>query len=171
MYLSGIYYCPHHVDGVIPELTIRCDCRKPRPGLLLRAAAELHLDLRCSWFVGDILDDIEAGNRAGCRTILVDLGTEQLPTAIRRCPTFVARDSCHALRMIQAIESLDAELELTYRPARWLHSIAAETEFTAVQPRAVQSQTTRSRSARSLPDCEGDNREEYAMEEDSCHIL
>src|SRR5690348_8254845 len=70
--LAGIYYCPHHPEGAVPELALRCDCRKPRPGMLLRAAAELHLDLANSWFVGDILDDVEAGNRAGCRTILVD---------------------------------------------------------------------------------------------------
>ncbi|HVU66992.1 MAG TPA: HAD family hydrolase, partial [Ktedonobacteraceae bacterium] len=69
--LSGIYHCPHHPEGIIPELATECECRKPRPGLLLRAARELHIDLATSWFVGDILDDVEAGNVAGCRTILV----------------------------------------------------------------------------------------------------
>lgn len=171
VYLSGIYYCPHHIDGVIPELAIRCHCRKPEPGMLLRAAAELNLDLHRSWFVGDILDDIEAGNRTGCRTILVDLGTEQLPTAIQRCPTFVARDSCHALRMIQVIESLDSELELTYCPTRWLHSIPAETGFTPVGPYGAQLQTVPPRDEAERLDSEGDNGGEYVMEEDSCHIL
>ncbi len=84
--LDAIYYCPHHPDGVSPELAIRCDCRKPQPGMLLRAAADLDLDLNDSWFVGDILDDIEAGNRAGCRTILVDLGTESFSEQQIRCP-------------------------------------------------------------------------------------
>ncbi|MHB8596833.1 MAG: D-glycero-alpha-D-manno-heptose-1,7-bisphosphate 7-phosphatase [Ktedonobacteraceae bacterium] len=63
VHIDGIYHCPHHPDGVIPELAIHCKCRKPQPGMLLQAAAEL--DLEHSWFVGDILDDVEAGNRAG----------------------------------------------------------------------------------------------------------
>lgn len=143
--LSGIYYCPHHVDGVVPELAISCDCRKPEPGMLLRAADEHDLDLQRCWLVGDILDDIEAGNRAGCRTILVDLGTEQLPTSMLRCPNFVARDSCHALRIIQTVESLGSALELTYRPAQWMDTIAAGAGLAPAQ---------------SCP-----------MEEDRCHIL
>jgi D-glycero-D-manno-heptose 1,7-bisphosphate phosphatase len=98
--LDGIYHCPHHPDGVRPELAIRCDCRKPQPGLLLRAADELHLDLAQSWFVGDILDDVEAGHRAGCRAILVDLGTETLPAADLRQPEVVASDTLHALDII-----------------------------------------------------------------------
>lgn len=117
--LDGIYYCPHHIDGVIPDLSIRCDCRKPQPGMLLRAAADLDLDLRRSWFVGDILDDVEAGNRAGCRTVLVDLGTEPLPQASERIPDYVARNTIHALRIIKARVGINSNADLTYRPARW----------------------------------------------------
>ncbi len=53
-----------------------CGCRKPAPGLLLRARDELGADLAASWMVGDILDDVEAGHRAGCRAVLVDRGHE-----------------------------------------------------------------------------------------------
>jgi D-glycero-D-manno-heptose 1,7-bisphosphate phosphatase len=74
--LEGFYFCPHHPDGVVDGYAVECDCRKPRPGLLLRAAKELDLDLGASWFIGDILDDIEAGNLAGCRSILLDVGHE-----------------------------------------------------------------------------------------------
>lgn len=118
--LDAIYFCPHHPDGAIPELAIRCDCRKPQPGMLLRAAADLDLDLRASWFVGDILDDIEAGNRAGCSTILVDLGTEQQPGCQVRRPTFVARTTLHALRIIRAVELHSSSIELSYRPPGWV---------------------------------------------------
>jgi len=76
--LSGFYYCPHHPEAVVPELGIACKCRKPLPGLLRQAAADHGLGLRRSWMVGDILDDVEAGNRAGCRTILIDNGHETL---------------------------------------------------------------------------------------------
>jgi D-glycero-D-manno-heptose 1,7-bisphosphate phosphatase len=107
--LDAIYYCPHHPDGIIPELAIRCNCRKPQPGMLLQAAIDLKLDLSCSWFIGDILDDIEAGNRAGCRTILVDLGTESIPEQQLRSPEFIAPDTRHALQIISAIESRTKE--------------------------------------------------------------
>ena len=74
--LLGFYYCPHLPEGVVPEYAVACGCRKPAPGLLERAAREHDLDLGDSWLVGDILDDVEAGRRAGCRTILLDVGHE-----------------------------------------------------------------------------------------------
>ena len=74
--LAGFYYCPHEEGSPIAAYAMKCDCRKPRPGLILRAAWEHELDLRRSWMVGDILDDVEAGRRAGCRTVLVDNGNE-----------------------------------------------------------------------------------------------
>jgi histidinol-phosphate phosphatase family protein len=76
--LDGFYWCPHHPQGDVPELSVVCDCRKPAAGLLLRAAAELGINLETSWLIGDILDDVEAGRRAGCRTILLDNGHETL---------------------------------------------------------------------------------------------
>jgi D-glycero-D-manno-heptose 1,7-bisphosphate phosphatase len=117
--LDAIYYCPHHPDGVIPELARRCQCRKPAPGMLLAAAADLDIDLARSWLVGDILDDVEAGHRAGCRSILVDLGTESLPTQHIRCPDFIARNTAHALRIIGTVENLGLAANLAYRPQTW----------------------------------------------------
>jgi D-glycero-D-manno-heptose 1,7-bisphosphate phosphatase len=69
--LDGEYYCLHHPDGLVRELTLSCECRKPKPGLLLKAAKEKDIDLHESYFVGDGLIDVEAGRRAGCKTILV----------------------------------------------------------------------------------------------------
>ncbi|MDR6804514.1 D,D-heptose 1,7-bisphosphate phosphatase [Dyadobacter sp. BE34] len=70
--LSGFYYCPH-----LPASAEHgCECRKPGPGLLIQAAADLHIDLPHSWMIGDILHDVEAGNRAGCHTVLIDNGNE-----------------------------------------------------------------------------------------------
>lgn len=74
--LSGFYYCPHHPDGIVPGYNIQCDCRKPEPGMLIKAAEELGIDLNRSWMIGDILNDVEAGNRAGCKTVLIDNGNE-----------------------------------------------------------------------------------------------
>jgi D-glycero-D-manno-heptose 1,7-bisphosphate phosphatase len=119
VFLDAIYHCPHHPDGVIPELSIRCECRKPQPGMILQAAADLGLDLRRSWLVGDILDDVEAGNRANCRTILVDLGTEQPPRRRARTPAYIARNTIHALRIIRAVEMPGLETDLGYCPETW----------------------------------------------------
>lgn len=74
--LAAFVYCPHHLEGAVAEYAIACDCRKPAPGMLLRAAREHGIDPARSWLVGDILDDVEAGRRAGCRTILIDNGNE-----------------------------------------------------------------------------------------------
>jgi histidinol-phosphate phosphatase family protein len=74
--IEGVYWCPHHPQGIVAEFTRVCECRKPAPGMLLRAAREHRLDLSRSWFIGDILDDVEAGRRAGCRSVLIDNGNE-----------------------------------------------------------------------------------------------
>ena len=70
--IDGWYHCPHHPD--YPADDAQCDCRKPLPGLLQRAAQELAIDLASSWMVGDKLADITAGVAAGCQTILVRTG-------------------------------------------------------------------------------------------------
>src|SRR4051794_10145376 len=62
--LDGFYYCPHHPEGVVPEYALACACRKPEPGMILDSAREHGIEPGQSWFVGDILDDVEAGRRA-----------------------------------------------------------------------------------------------------------
>ena len=77
-YLDAIYFCPHHphkgYEGERRELKIECDCRKPNPGMLLKATQNFNIDLSQSWMIGDGENDIKAGQRAGCRTALI--GTE-----------------------------------------------------------------------------------------------
>jgi D-glycero-D-manno-heptose 1,7-bisphosphate phosphatase len=93
--------------------------------MLLRAAADLRLDLTRSWLVGDILDDVEAGNRAGCRTILVDLGTERPPSEAIREPDFVARDTRRALQIVCAAEGVTASNTLDFQlsaATAWPHA-------------------------------------------------
>ncbi|MGB3296549.1 MAG: HAD family hydrolase [Phormidesmis sp.] len=74
--LTGFYYCPHHPQGTVARYATACECRKPEPGLLLKAAADHAVDLSRSWMIGDILNDVEAGHRAGCRSVLIDNGNE-----------------------------------------------------------------------------------------------
>ncbi len=74
-YLDGIYFCPHHPDkgfeGEVPELKIKCDCRKPNIGLVKQAAEDLNIDISGSWFVGDSETDVKTGRNAGCKTALI----------------------------------------------------------------------------------------------------
>jgi D-glycero-D-manno-heptose 1,7-bisphosphate phosphatase len=67
-------FCPHHPEALNPEYRLACDCRKPRPGMLLSAARELGVELESSWMIGDRTTDLEAGVAAGCRTVLVRTG-------------------------------------------------------------------------------------------------
>jgi D-glycero-D-manno-heptose 1,7-bisphosphate phosphatase len=91
--LAAFCWCPHHPRGIVAAYTRRCACRKPAPGLLLAAARAWQLDLTGSWMIGDILDDIEAGQRAGCRTVLIDNGGEtQWRRGLKREPDMVADD-------------------------------------------------------------------------------
>jgi D,D-heptose 1,7-bisphosphate phosphatase len=75
--LDGIYYCPYHPEGTVEAYAIDSDLRKPKPGMLLKAAADLDIDLSASWMVGDSARDVEAGQRAGCRTVRLRATAEQ----------------------------------------------------------------------------------------------
>jgi D,D-heptose 1,7-bisphosphate phosphatase len=99
--LDAFYYCPHHPNAAIERYRQVCECRKPAPGLVLRAASEHRIDLARSWFIGDILTDVEAGRRAGCRTALIDNGNETLwHFSPDRMPDVFAADLADAATMI-----------------------------------------------------------------------
>jgi D-glycero-D-manno-heptose 1,7-bisphosphate phosphatase len=101
--LFGFYYCPHHPDAERLAYRINCDCRKPKPGMLFHAAYVHHIDLQQSWMVGDILSDSEAGNRAGCRTILIEKAYDPIPEAtISNRPDFQVTDWLTASQVIIA---------------------------------------------------------------------
>jgi D-glycero-D-manno-heptose 1,7-bisphosphate phosphatase len=101
--LAGWYWCPHFPDGAVSQYAVTCECRKPAPGLLVTAARDLAIDLELSWLIGDILDDVEAGNRAGCRTVLLDVGSEtEWRSGPHRTPHHQARTLLAAARHIAA---------------------------------------------------------------------
>lgn len=102
--LAGTYTCGHEPG---PDGRPACLCRKPSPGLLKQAAVSLHLDLSRSWMVGDILDDIEAGHRAGCRSVLVDVGNETVwHRSVMRTPDVHCHDLLEAARRIASASCL-----------------------------------------------------------------
>jgi D,D-heptose 1,7-bisphosphate phosphatase len=82
--LDGEYFCLHHPDALVAKYRLDCDCRKPKPGLLIRAAKENSVDLSESYFVGDALPDVKAGRAAGCKTILLGHMTAFLAKMMER---------------------------------------------------------------------------------------
>jgi histidinol-phosphate phosphatase family protein len=108
--LAGFYTCPH---APAPGPALACLCRKPAPGMLRQAALAQHLDLKRSWMVGDILDDVEAGRRAGCRSVLLDVGNETVwRMSPLREPDHRAADLLDAARHIVASDAAALEESL-----------------------------------------------------------
>jgi D-glycero-D-manno-heptose 1,7-bisphosphate phosphatase len=94
--LDGVYYCPHHPEGTVSGYAMECDCRKPRPGLLERAASEHGLDLSECVMIGDSARDVEAGRAAGTATVLVRSGHDRESASADH----VAEDLAAAVRWV-----------------------------------------------------------------------
>jgi D-glycero-D-manno-heptose 1,7-bisphosphate phosphatase len=101
------YYCLHHPNALIPEYRIDCDCRKPKPGMLLRAAEEHGIDLGASYFVGDSIVDVKAGKRAGSRTVLAG----HLTTLLSRLMEEEDATPDYAVPSLKEVPRLLADLE------------------------------------------------------------
>ena len=92
-HIDAIYYCPHHPEADVKKYRSDCDCRKPRPGMLIEGGKKYNLDFKHSFLVGDKWSDIEAGRSVGCKTILVQTGHGLLEYESKKCPVdYVAAD-------------------------------------------------------------------------------
>jgi len=101
--IDSFYYCPHYVPGVVKEYSVKCTCRKPQPGLLLKAAEDYDINLKLSWMIGDILNDVEAGHHAGCKTILINNGNEtEWVMSPERTPGYIVNNFKEAAEIILA---------------------------------------------------------------------
>lgn len=112
-YVDALYFCPHHpdkgFDGERPELKFVCECRKPAPGMVDRAAAELNIDLAASWCIGDMTTDIELARRSGMRSILVETGFGGADGKFEVTPTHIApslREAVAHILLEEASEGL-----------------------------------------------------------------
>lgn len=107
--LDASYYCPHHpekgFEGERSELKIDCECRKPEPGLLLRAQRDFHINLQESYMIGDQTADMVAGERAGCKTVLVKTGYAGRDGKYEMQPDITARTLLEAVEMITLPET------------------------------------------------------------------
>ncbi|MGH6647932.1 D-glycero-alpha-D-manno-heptose-1,7-bisphosphate 7-phosphatase [Aquabacterium sp.] len=124
--IQDVYLCPHAPPT--NKLEPGCLCRKPAPGMLRQAASAHHIDLPSSWMIGDILDDVEAGHRAGCRSVLMDVGNE---TEWRMSPL---REPCiKAKTLLEAAEAILAAEPVT-PPGEAEDSIGKSVVFKTVPP-------------------------------------
>jgi len=102
--LDAIYYCLHHPEAALPAYRIRCECRKPRPGMLLDAARDLNIDLSQSYMIGDGLTDIQAGRAAGTHTIFIGQAKPYVIEEFEKHnvqPDFLVPDLASAVGLIQ----------------------------------------------------------------------
>ena len=130
-YLDAIYYCPYHPEGTVEGYAIDSGLRKPRPGMLLKAAGEMDLELAGSWMVGDSPRDIEAGQRAGCRTIRVRtrqaLPKQQTDQEDEGAQAdFTVRNLAEAAKIILRGDEHPAEPSQTAQPAQPVRDSSAE---------------------------------------------
>ncbi len=138
-FLDGIYYCPYHPEGAVAKYRKESEFRKPNPGMLLKAAEEMDLDLGQSWCVGNSISDMEAGLRAGCKTILIDLPShqQQLEPGQPR-PNYKAVNIKEVVNIIKKHLRSSAEVEVQTHPAPMVQTEpvrqAAEQIPEAVEP-------------------------------------
>lgn len=129
-------YCPHHPEGPVEEFKQVCECRKPKPGMILDAAEKMALDVTRSWVIGDAPRDIQAGRAAGCRTILLQTpGVPQSPAAAEKLttpPDYMATSLSAAMDFIQqhaeARPSTETPATAVATPRIPVHSAPVTTE-------------------------------------------
>jgi len=138
-FLDRIYYCPYHPDGVVAKYRKESDCRKPNPGMLLRASEEMDIDLGQSWCVGNSISDMKAGSRAGCKTILIDLPShqQQLEPGQPR-PDYKAVNIKETVNIIKKHHRSSAEVEVQTHSATTAQTEPAS-EVTEQIPETVES--------------------------------
>ncbi len=100
--IDGFYYCPHHPTEGVGPYRQTCSCRKPEPGLLLKAAADLGIDLGRSYMIGDMPKDVEAGQRAGAKGILVRTGYGKAVDMELTRPDYIGPDILGAVKWLMA---------------------------------------------------------------------
>ena len=99
--VERIYFCPHHIDGIVEKYKRECNCRKPNPGMIEQAVKELDIDINNSFMIGNKSSDIEAGRRAGCRTIVVGGGiNHREPEVLSQSADYIATDLFEAVKWL-----------------------------------------------------------------------
>ncbi len=146
--VDAIYYCPYldGRDAKVEEYRMDSELRKPRPGMLLKAAADLHLDLDQSWMVGDKASDVEAGRAAGCRTIMIGSGADG--DAAR--PDHLVPDFARAADLILRESQRLAEMRAIVSRARQREAESRQREMASTR-RPIEDSSSRATTAPQPP--------------------
>ncbi len=140
-HLDSIHYCPYHPEGAIPRYRKESELRKPNPGMLLKAAEQMDINLEDSWSIGNSSRDIEAGKRAGCKTILIDSSREKTQSQ-RNEP----EPDFRAVNLKEAVNIIKKQLRSSVKET----DTEPETEFQSRQA-ANQLQTSMPQQLRQPP--------------------
>ena len=125
--LDKIYYCPYHPDGIVQKYRKESNCRKPNPGMLLRAYAEMKIDLEQSWCIGNSMRDVEAGAKAGCKTILVDVPNRSKSEDLLTHKSSITPDF-KAINMKEAVNIIKKYLRTPIEKKELIPLVTQETE-------------------------------------------
>jgi D-glycero-D-manno-heptose 1,7-bisphosphate phosphatase len=106
--VDRIYYCPHHIEGIVEKYKIECNCRKPNPGMIEQAVKELDIDISNSFMIGDKSSDIEAGRRAGCKTIYI--GGNINPRELEKLPQSADHIATNLLEAVKWLLHLNGRM-------------------------------------------------------------
>ena len=103
--IDAVYFCPHHPEATMPKFRLRCRCRKPEPGMILKGLKKLNINPKKSFMIGDALIDVVAGKKAGLKTILVKTGPghARLDEKYKNTkPDFIVKNLTQAVKIITA---------------------------------------------------------------------
>lgn len=112
--IDAIYSCPHHPKATLPKYRVRCRCRKPNIGMIMKAAKKFGIDLKKSFIIGDRTADIAAGNRSGMKMILVKTGYAGKDGKHEGKPDFVARNLKEAVKIIKRMHTNDKRISTNH---------------------------------------------------------
>ena len=136
--LDAEYYCFHHPEAKVERLKGNCECRKPKPGLLLQAAKDRDIDLSQSWMIGDGLTDIKAGKSAGCRTMLLGKMKCELCRLMDEedaRPDFITPDLLEATKLVSEVQSPESQVRGPKSKVRERASLNPRPRISDIEPR------------------------------------
>jgi D-glycero-D-manno-heptose 1,7-bisphosphate phosphatase len=155
-FIDRIYFCPYHPDGVIPKYRKESNDRKPNPGMLLTAAKELDIDLSQSWCIGNSSRDVEAGRRAGCKTILIDGPSHKQQTITNAVPA-----DYRGINLKEAVNIIKKHIRTVSNPPQ---TVLPPETINPVEPSVQNSTITKpdTETTQPLPENSVDDTEEQA---------
>lgn len=158
-FVDNIYYSPYHPEGTVEKYRKNSNCRKPEPGMLLKASEQMDLELQTSWMIGDSIRDVQAGRKVGCKTILLEPVTHEKKTFDPN-----SRPDYQAVNITEAVNIIKH-----YERENNRQNIIAENPITPEPQKSPTSSNTESRSEKPEPDLKPEKSENPHRSESNSH--